>query len=143
MEKGEINFFSELEFELDSESTFRNWIESIIASEDKYQGEINYIFCDDEYLHNINLQYLQHDTYTDIISFDNTLGNTLHGDIYISIERVKENAETFSVEFLEELKRVMAHGVLHFCGYKDKSERDQELMRRKEEEKIQLFHVEQ
>lgn len=143
MEKGAINFFSELDFELDSESYYKIWIESIIASEDKYQGEINFIFCDDEYLLDINLRYLDHDTYTDIISFDNSLGNTLHGDIYISIERVRENAATFEVEFDEELRRVMSHGILHFCGYKDKTEREQDTMRRKEEEKIRLFHVEQ
>ena len=143
MEKGEINFFSETDFILDSESKFHKWLELVIQSENKYQGDINYIFCDDEYLHEINLNYLEHDTYTDIISFDNSLGNTLHGDIYISVERVKENASEFSVEFAEELKRVMVHGILHFCGYKDKSEREKDLMRRKEEEKIELFHVEQ
>lgn len=143
MEKGEINFFSENDFELGSEEIFRSWIESIIASENKYQGEINYIFCNDKYLHEINKTYLNHDTYTDIISFDNSIGNTLHGDIYISTERVEENAKSFQVEFQHELKRVMSHGILHFCGYKDKSERDQELMRLKEEEKIELFHVEQ
>ncbi|TBW27733.1 rRNA maturation RNase YbeY [Gramella sp. KN1008] len=143
MEKGEINFFSENEFKLADENKYREWIEKVILSENKYIGDINYIFCDDEYLHEINLKYLSHDTYTDIISFDNTVGNTLHGDIFISTERVEENAHNFNVEFIQELKRVMIHGVLHFCGYKDKSERDQELMRRKEEEKIKLFHVEQ
>ncbi|MCM8569644.1 rRNA maturation RNase YbeY [Gramella jeungdoensis] len=143
MEKGEINFFSENDFKLVDENKHRIWIENVISSEDKFIGDINYIFCDDEYLHEINLKYLSHDTYTDIISFDNTVGNTLHGDIFISTERVEENAERFEAEFMEELKRVMIHGVLHFCGYQDKSERDKELMRRKEEEKIKMFHVEQ
>ena len=143
MEKGEINFFSENEFVLKNEQNYRNWIEAVIESEDKYVGDINYIFCDDEYLHKINVDYLSHDTYTDIISFDNSIGNTLHGDIFISTERVAENASEFQVEFEEELKRVMIHGVLHFIGFKDKTERDKELMRRKEEEKIKLFHVEQ
>ncbi|MDX1761984.1 MAG: rRNA maturation RNase YbeY [Christiangramia sp.] len=143
MEKGEINFFSENEFVLKNEQTYRNWIEAVIESEDKYVGDINYIFCDDEYLHKINVDYLSHDTYTDIISFDNSISNTLHGDIFISTERVAENASEFQVDFEEELKRVMIHGVLHFIGFKDKTERDKELMRRKEEEKIKLFHVEQ
>ena len=143
MEKGEINFFCENDFVLKEEQKFRDWIEAVIASEQKYVGAINYIFCDDDYLHTINLEYLSHDTYTDIISFDNSIGNTLHGDIYISTERISENAVEFKVSITEELKRVMIHGILHFCGYKDKSEREKELMRRKEEEKIELFHVEQ
>ncbi|MCP9199301.1 rRNA maturation RNase YbeY [Gramella sp. GC03-9] len=143
MEKGEINFFSENSFELNQESAYKNWVGRVIESEGKYQGEINFIFCDDDYLYQINLEYLSHDTYTDIISFDNSIGNTLHGDIYISTERVAENASEFGTEFDEELKRVIIHGVLHFCGYKDKTEREQEEMRRKEEEKIELFHVEQ
>lgn len=143
MEKGEINFFSENDFVLQKENDFRNWVDQVIESENKYVGDINFIFCDDEYLHDINVKYLSHDTYTDIISFDNSIGNTLHGDIFISIARVEENSSNFKVDFIEELKRVVIHGVLHFCGYKDKSERDQELMRRKEEEKMKLFHVEQ
>ena len=143
MEKGEINFFSENDFVLEMEKSFRNWIDLVVSSEDKFLGNINYIFCDDEYLLDINIKYLSHDTYTDIISFDNTVGNTLHGDIFISTERIADNAAKFNAEFTEELKRVMVHGILHFCGYKDKSERDRELMRRKEEEKIKLFHVEQ
>lgn len=143
MEKGEINFFSENEFELEGQSQYRDWIYRVIASEGKYCGDLNFIFCDDAYLHQINLQYLDHDTFTDIISFDNSVGNFLHGDIYISTERVVENAEEFNAGFEEELKRVIIHGVLHFCGYKDKSERESQLMRRKEEEKIKMFHVEQ
>ena len=143
MEKGGINFFSENDFVLEKEKEFRNWVDQVIDSEGKYVGDLNFIFCDDEYLHEINLKYLDHDTYTDIISFDNSLGNTLHGDIFISTDRVQENALNFNVDFIEELKRVVIHGVLHFCGYMDKSEREKELMRRKEEEKMKLFHVEQ
>ena len=143
MEKGEINFFSENHFVLENEQDYRQWIERAIESENKFIGDISFIFCDDEYLHKINLEYLSHDTYTDIISFDNTVGNTLQGDIFISTERVAENAGSFNAEFTEELKRVLIHGILHFCGFKDKTERDKELMRRKEEEKIELFHVEQ
>lgn len=143
MEKGEINFFSENDFVLENEQAYREWIEKSIESENKFIGDISFIFCDDEYLHKINLEYLSHDTYTDIISFDNTIGNTLQGDIFISTERVSENADSFNTDFKEELKRVIIHGILHFCGFKDKTERDKELMRRKEEEKMELFHVEQ
>ncbi|SFB09005.1 rRNA maturation RNase YbeY [Flavobacterium swingsii] len=138
-----ISFNYEIDFEIQEETIYTNWISSVIVSENKSEGEINYIFCDDDYLVEINQQYLNHDTLTDIISFDYSLGNEIHGDIYISIERVRENAEEFKVPFEEELKRVMIHGVLHYCGYKDKSESDELLMRSKEDEKIKLFHVKQ
>lgn len=136
-----ISFNYELDFEITEEQTYSDWISNIISSENKTEGEINYIFCDDDYLLEINQQYLNHDTLTDIISFDYSLGNEIHGDIYISIERVKDNAVDFNVSFEEELKRVLAHGVLHYCGYKDKTESDEQLMRSKEDEKIKLFHV--
>ena len=138
-----ISFNYETSFELVNEPIFSKWISTIISSENKKEGEINYIFCDDDYLVKINQEYLNHDTLTDIISFDYSVGNELHGDIFISVERVKENALDFNVTFDEELKRVMAHGVLHYCGYKDKSSQDEQLMRSKEDEKIKLFHVEQ
>jgi rRNA maturation RNase YbeY len=138
-----ISFNYETEFQLDNENQIIEWLSRVILSEKKKEGDINYIFCDDEYLVEINQQYLNHDTLTDIISFDYSVGNELHGDIFISIERVKENAVDFNVSFDEELKRVMAHGVLHYCGYKDKSEKDELLMRSKEDEKIKMFHVEQ
>lgn len=102
-------------------------------------GDINYIFCDDEYLLKINLEYLNHDTLTDIITFDYVEKGVLSGDIYISIERVRENSEIFSVPFEQELHRVLAHGVLHLCGYKDKSDEDAAVMRKKEDFAIQLF----
>lgn len=137
-----ISFNYENEFELSNEEQLSSWISSVIDSEDKKEGEINYIFCDDEYLLGLNEQYLNHDTLTDIISFDYSVGKELHGDIFISTERVLENAAEFKVSFEEELKRVMVHGVLHYCGYKDKSEEDEKLMRSKEDEKIQMFHVE-
>ncbi|WP_232778307.1 rRNA maturation RNase YbeY [Salegentibacter sediminis] len=138
-----MNFFSETDFILKSEDAYRQGLNRVIASEKKGIDEINFIFCDDEYLHKINLQYLDHDTYTDIISFDNSVGDHLAGDIFISIERVKENALEFNVNFEEELKRVLVHGILHFCGYKDKTESESILMRQKEDEKISMFHVEQ
>lgn len=138
-----ISFNYETDFELQNEALYQDWLTRIITSEGKKEGEINYIFCDDEYLLQINIQYLNHDTLTDIISFDYTVGNEINGDIFISVERVIENANDFGVQFEEELKRVMAHGILHYCGYKDKSDDDEKLMRQKEDEKIALFHVEQ
>ena len=138
-----ISFNYETDFELQDKAKHEDWISRIITSEDKKEGEISYVFCDDEYLLQMNIQYLDHDTLTDIISFDYTVGREISGDIFISVERVKENAGEFNVPFDEELKRVMAHGILHYCGYKDKSEDDEALMRKKEEEKIAMFHVEQ
>ncbi|WP_291108010.1 rRNA maturation RNase YbeY [Flavobacterium sp. UBA6195] len=137
-----ISFNYETDFELENEAQYEDWISRIIESEGFNEGEINYIFCDDEYLHKINVEYLDHDTLTDIISFDYTVGNLIQGDIFVSVERVKDNANDFKVSFEEELKRVLSHGVLHYCGYKDKSPKDEALMRSKEEEKMQMFHVE-
>ncbi len=137
-----ISFNYETDFELENEAQYEVWISRIIESEGFDEGEINYIFCDDEYLHKINVEYLDHDTLTDIISFDYTVGNLIQGDIFVSVERVKDNANDFNVSFEEELKRVLSHGVLHYCGYKDKSPKDEALMRLKEEEKMQMFHVE-
>ena len=138
-----INFNYETDFALDNEEAIVSWLSNVISSEKKKEGEINYIFCDDEYLHKINLEYLKHDTLTDIISFDYSVGNELNGDVFISIVRVKDNAADFNVSFEEELKRVMVHGMLHYCGYKDKGESDELLMRSKEDEKLAMFHVEQ
>lgn len=137
-----ISFNYELEFQLDNESQFSNWISKVILSEGKEEGDINYIFCDDEYILEINKQYLEHDYYTDIISFDYSIGNELNGDIFISVDRVKENATDYNVTFDDELKRVIIHGILHYCGYKDKSTEEEALMRNKEDEKIKMFHVE-
>ena len=138
-----INFYSENDFELQEEKSFGTWIRKVISSEKKQLGEINYIFCDDHYLYKINLKFLDHDTYTDIISFDNSEGDELNGDIFISTDRVTENAKEYNVDFSEELKRVVIHGILHLCGYPDKTESEAALMRQKEDEKIALFHVEQ
>ena len=138
-----ISFNYETNFELQDEAKYEGWISEIIESEDKTEGEINYIFCDDEYLLQKNIEFLDHDTLTDIISFDYTMGSLISGDIFISVERVRENAAEYGVVFDEELRRVMAHGVLHYCGYGDKTEDDSRLMRTKEEEKMQMFHVKQ
>ena len=136
-----ISFNYETDFELNNETAFIKWVSLIITSENKKEGDINYVFCDDNYLQKINMEYLQHDTLTDIISFDYSLGNELHGDIFISVEMVRENAVDYNVPFDEELKRVMSHGILHYCGYKDKTEKDSEIMRNKEDEKIVLFQI--
>ena len=136
-----ISFNFEIDFELENELVYSNWLSEIIKSENKTEGDLNFIFCDDEYLLKINIEFLSHDTLTDIISFDYTIGNELHGDIFISIERIKENATIFEVAFNEELLRVMAHGTLHLCGFKDKTPEDISTMRNKENEKINLFHV--
>ncbi len=136
-----ISFNYELDFEIENESQYSEWISAVIVSENKSEGEINYIFCNDEYLLELNQKHLNHDTLTDIISFDYSLGNEIHGDIYISTERVRENAIEYNVSFFEELSRVMIHGILHYCGYKDKTDSDEQLMRLKEDEKVQMFHV--
>lgn len=138
-----VTFNYENDFVLENEEVYQEWISKIIESENFTEGEINYIFCDDDYLININVEYLNHDTYTDIISFDYSVGNVLQGDIFVSTERVAENALNFKVPFDNELKRVLSHGVLHYCGYKDKTKEDVIIMRQKEDEKIALFHVEQ
>ena len=138
-----INFNYETDFKLDNEDAIAGWLGNVITSENKKEGEVNYIFCDDEYLHKINVEYLDHDTLTDIISFDYSMGNELHGDIFVSVERVKDNATDFNVSFQEELNRVLVHGILHYCGYKDKGETEELVMRSKEDEKIAMFHVEQ
>ena len=107
---------------LENENIISEWISETISSEGFTEGKITYIFCDDEYLNKINLEFLNHDTLTDIISFDNRLGKQINGEIYISAERVRENAKIYKTNFKDELHRVMIHGILHFCGYNDKSE---------------------
>ncbi|WP_299332811.1 rRNA maturation RNase YbeY [uncultured Psychroserpens sp.] len=127
-----ISFNYETNFKLEDEIKFISWISNTIDSENCKVGEINYIFCDDDYLHKLNVEYLDHDTLTDIISFDYSVGKELHGDIYISVQRVEENAIDFNVEFYDELSRVIIHGILHYCGYKDKTKAEAKLMREKE-----------
>ncbi len=133
-----IEFYSETDFNIEDTKALSHWISKIILHENHELGDLTYVFCDDAYLHKLNLQFLNHDTLTDIISFDNSLGKQIHGEIYISVERVRENAGTYQVAFLEELHRVIIHGVLHFCGYKDKTKKQQETMSRKENEALDL-----
>lgn len=132
-----FNKISEFPF---PEDDIRKWILAIIHNEKKIPGEINFIFCDDDFIYEINKQYLDHDTFTDIITFDYSedFGN-ISGDIYISVDRVKENAGQFKVSFLEELARVVAHGILHIIGYKDKSSEEARIMRGKENDYLQII----
>jgi len=133
-----IEFYSETDFNIEDTKALSHWISEIILHENHELGDLTYVFCDDAYLHKLNVQFLNHDTLTDIISFDNSLGKQIHGEIYISVERVKENAGTYQVAFLDELHRVIIHGVLHFCGYKDKTKKQQETMSCKENEALDL-----
>lgn len=126
-----IHFFYENTNET-LDDALKGWMENIILSEGKKLGTINYIFCDDEYLLKINQDFLQHDYYTDIITFDKVRGKSISGEIFISLQRVKENAEIFQKPYEQERRRVMAHGILHLCGYKDKTPEEQEIMRSKE-----------
>ena len=134
-----ILFNSLNDFNLRQKLLYKRWLKELAALEGYKIGDINYIFCDDEYLLGVNQQYLQHDTYTDIITVDYVEGKILNGDIYISTERVRENARIYQVDFENELKRVLSHGVLHLCGYKDKTDADAAQMREKENFAISLF----
>lgn len=137
-----IEFLSKTDFEIKEVEIFSEWIKKIISSEKKSCGDITYTFCNDSDLDKLNQEYLNHKDYTDIISFDYTIGDIISGEIFISIDRVKDNANIYEVAFEEELLRVMAHGILHFCGYKDSDLEEKQKMRDKEDEKIKMFHVE-
>ncbi|MEI6347152.1 MAG: rRNA maturation RNase YbeY [Bacteroidota bacterium] len=129
-----ISFVSEaIKFNLNNKTILKNWIKSVVTEEKKRVGEISFVFCSDDYLLEINKQFLQHDYYTDIISFDYSEEDLLSGDLMISIDRVKENAIEQKVDFLTELNRVMIHGVLHLIGYNDKLPKEKNIMREKED----------
>ena len=138
-----IEFKYVADYQIDREDLYRLWVDNIVSSEDFQIGDICYIFGDDNYLLEINQKFLNHNTFTDIITFDYTVANVVSGDIFISVDRLKENSEIFDVRFEEELRRVMAHGLLHLFGFGDKKEEEKVVMRRKEEEKMNMFHVEQ
>lgn len=129
----EVNFYSEdVKFQLENQSNFVNWIESSIQNESLNTGEISIVFTSDDYLLKVNQDTLNHDYYTDIITFDYCVDKIVNGDLFISIDRVMDNARHFDVTFEDELSRVIIHGVLHLCGYKDKSEVEKRTMREKE-----------
>jgi len=136
-----IEFNYESNFKLLDEEKTNTWIQKCIAKEGFELGDVNYIFCDDDYLHKINLEFLQHDTLTDIISFDYTIGKEVNGDIFISTERVEENAKEFNVSFENELHRVIIHGILHYLGFKDKTDEEKEIMRAKENECLGILNI--
>lgn len=136
----DIRFFTEeIKFNLKNRNKLRKWICRVIAYENKKCGAINYIFCSDNYLLKINQQYLKHNTFTDIVSFENNDAELINGDIFISIERVKENSKQLGLPFSNELHRVMIHGVLHFLGYSDKSKIQKEKMRKQEDACLKKF----
>lgn len=118
---------------------FVDWFTKVTSKEGKELDEVTLVFCSDDYLLEINQQHLSHDYYTDIITFDYCWDNYVSGDLFISVERVRENAETFSRSFLNELHRVIIHGVLHLCGYGDKSDEDEKIMRKKEDESLLII----
>jgi len=136
-----INFFEEdISFKLPDKNPHKKWLKSIAATEGFTIRDLNYIFCSDEYLYQMNLDYLNHDTYTDIITFDNSENKMeIEGDIFISIPRVRDNASIQNTEFILELRRVLAHGTLHLMGYRDKTESEIGEMRNKEDYSISLY----
>lgn len=135
MSRSKISFFSEdTDFTLKQKTNIRTWINTVITTEGKSSGYLNLIFCSDSYLLNINQQYLNHDTYTDIITFDSSeKEGWIEGDVFISIDRVRENASNFGISEKDEIHRVIVHGILHLLGYKDKGKNDKELMTSKED----------
>jgi probable rRNA maturation factor len=138
-----IRFFSEsIAFNIKHPRKTISWIKLVAKKERRTIEEINYIFCSDEYLLQLNQSFLNHKTLTDIITFDNSEGKkALEGEIYISIERVQENALKFKTDIEDELHRVMIHGALHLMGYKDKSPSQKSLMRKKEEACLSLWNL--
>ena len=132
-------FCEDLKFNLPQKRLYKTWIKQIAESEHRTLGGLNIIFCSDSYLLELNQKYLSHETFTDIITFDYGEDSKISGDIFISIERITENAAVFKVNFEDELLRVMAHGVLHLCGYKDKQKTDKTVMTDKENDSIKMF----
>ena len=128
-----IEYFFEDIDQIQIESTIKEWLIQLIKSEGFKVGQVNYIFCNDEYLLKVNRDFLNHDYYTDVITFDYVKGKTVSGDIFVSLPRISENAEQLGFSFVTELKRVLAHGILHLCGYKDKTTQEAAEMRNKEE----------
>jgi probable rRNA maturation factor len=137
-----IIFFNEdINFKFQDKNKFKNWLKKVAEKEGFSIVNLNYIFCSDVYLHKINLEYLDHDTFTDIITFDNSESEKIiEGDIFISIERVRENSQSLNTVFENELKRVIVHGLLHLCGYNDHSVDEKQNMRSLETQYIEYFH---
>lgn len=136
-----IQFFFESIEPTSIDQAIGHWLKQVISNERKKVGNINYILCDDDYLLKINQDYLQHDYYTDIITFDYVKGSTINGDIFVSLSRISDNASTLSKSYDEEFRRVLVHGVLHLCGYKDKTEQEASEMRNKEDKYLNLWLI--
>ena len=137
-----ISFSTEnVKFDLPAKMKVKKWISEVIKAQGKRVGEVSYLFCDDDYLIEVNRTYLNHDTYTDIITFDYVEGDTISGDIMISVERVRENAATFNATFEQELHRVIIHGILHLLGQGDKTDAQAQQMRRKEDAVLALWQT--
>jgi probable rRNA maturation factor len=136
-----INFFNEdIDFKLKGKNNFKAWLKKVAEKEGFIINDLNYIFCSDKFLHKMNLEYLDHDTYTDIITFDNSEDdNVIEGDIFISIERINDNSKSLNTHFEDEIKRVIVHGLLHLCGYDDHSVEDKAKMRILESQYILKF----
>lgn len=130
-----------IDFDLKHKMKVKKWITEVIRKAGGRVGDISYLFCDDAHLLGVNQTYLEHDTYTDIITFDYVEGNRISGDILISVERVAENAQTFGVEFEQELHRVIIHGILHLLGQDDKTDPEAAQMRRREDEALRLWNT--
>lgn len=128
---------------MERERDYTEWLERVILNENRMIGPINFVFVSDEDLLQMNSKYLDHDYYTDILSFDYSEKHEISGDIFISVDRVKENASLYKVDCVDEIRRVMVHGVLHLLGYKDESKEDKREMREKENKNLKMFHVEQ
>jgi rRNA maturation RNase YbeY len=138
-----IEFVFETDYKIVGINKYTDWLINIIISEDKLPGNLCFVLSTDNKVLEINEKYLGHADFTDVITFDYTMGNDIHGDIFISMDRIRENAKKFQVLVEEELRRVMAHGVLHLIGYTDKTEEGKSEMTKKENEKLNMFHVEQ
>jgi len=136
-----IGFYTQnITFSLKKKKVIRSWLEEIIRSENKFPKNISIIFCDDTYLSEINRKFLNHETLTDIVTFDYNLGDKISGDIFISIDRVGENATKFKKSFSDELCRVICHGVLHLSGYADKKQSEKLVMRAKEDHYLLILY---
>lgn len=136
-----ISFDTQNKFMLERPLEWASWLEGVLVQEGYTLGELCYVFCSDEYLLDLNQKFLSHDTLTDIITFDYNVGKTINGEVYISTERVAENCAQYKVPMTHELARVAVHGVLHLCGYKDKSEEELALMRQREDFWISKFKI--
>ena len=133
-----VEFIYKTDFSLDKEDFYERWIGRVIQEEGGQMGDLIYTFCDDESLYRMNVEYLGHDTYTDIISFDDSIDGIIIGEMFISVDRVRENAASLGVDFTDEMDRVMIHGVLHYLGYKDKTEKQAFEMRKAEDRALML-----